>query len=467
MPEDSNVSATPTAPISRAFREYRDGQPLPSHELPMQMAASHGIEVHGAELSIVFDDGHVRHLYGNATPLRGGDGLVRGAVAAFMDITELKTAEQALKETDRRKDEFLATLAHELRNPLAPIRNSLEVMKRANFDADLIEQSCSTMERQMGQMVRLVDDLLDVSRISSNKLELRKDRVELASILHHAIETCRPTADVANQELIVSIPPEPLYLNADSVRLAQVFGNLLNNACKYTEQGGRIWLTAERQGSDVVVRIKDTGVGIPPDMLAIVFEMFTQIDHTLERSQGGLGIGLTLVKRLVEMHDGTVTTHSEGQGHGSEFVVRLPILIEVPKAPQFPSPDGDNPSQMPRRILVVDDNRDAAKTMAILLRLTGNDVEMAHDGMEAVERAETYQPDLILLDIGLPKLNGYAVCRAIREQSWGKEIVMFALTGWGQEEDRRKSKEAGFDGHLVKPVEYAALVKVLAEMQTA
>lgn len=261
------------------------------------------------------------------------------------------------------------------------------------------------------------------------------------------------------------LPTQPVYLNADPARLAQVFGNLLTNACKYTESGGQIALTAERQGSDVVVTVKDNGMGIPPDMLSQVFDLFTQVDRTLERSDGGLGIGLSLVKRLVEMHAGSVTAHSEGQGRGSEFVVRLPLLIEKPEVMKAVESPDEPVMSIVRRILVVDDNRDAASSLAMLLKMMGNDTHMAHDGAEAVKQAVEYKPDVMLLDIGLPKMNGYEACRAIREQPWGKQITIVALTGWGQEEDRRKSTEAGFDDHLVKPVSPAALIKLLADSQ--
>lgn len=383
------------------------------------------------------------------------------SLGTMLDITDRKMAEQALKDADRRKDEFLAILAHELRNPLAPIRNSLELMKRCNGNLTLIEQSRGTMERQLGQMVRLVDDLIDVSRISRNRLELRKERVEFASIINQAVEVSRPAADSSNHTLTISVPQEPIYLSADAVRLTQIFSNLLTNACKYTTPGGQIWLTVERVDGDVVTHVKDTGIGIPSDKLTEVFEMFTQIDRTLERTQGGLGIGLTLVKRLVEMHDGTVTAHSEGRGTGSEFIVRLPIREE--QIIDSASLDGEPALTGSRRILVVDDNVDSALTLSMLLKLTGNEVQTAHDGEEAVQKAEKYRPDLILLDIGLPKLNGYAACRAIRETIWGKAIHIVALTGWGQEEDRRKSKEAGFDDHVVKPVTHATLAKILAD----
>lgn len=460
--EGVNVSATPATPITRTFQEYRNGVPIPGNELPLQMAATQGIEVVGAEMSILAQDGILRHLYGNASPIRSRDGSVRGAVAAFMDITELKTSEQALKEADRRKDEFLAILAHELRNPLAPIRNSLEMMKRANGDLEILERSRRTMERQMRQLVRLVDDLIDVSRVSRNRLELRKDKVDLASIIEHATEACRPLAESANHQLHVSLPSEPIYLHADAIRLAQVFGNLLTNSCKYSEQNGNIHLTASRVADEVVVTIQDQGIGIPPEMLTKVFEMFTQVDRSLERKQGGLGIGLTLAKRLIEMHGGTVTARSEGLGRGSEFIVRLPLYSDQQEISILPeSIIGVVPGG--RRVLVVDDNHDSAQTLAMLLQMTGNDVQTAHDGMEAVEKAESGKPDLILLDIGLPKLNGFDACRAIREKTWGRDIFIVALTGWGQEDDRRRSKEAGFNDHLVKPIDQSTLAKVLAE----
>ena len=405
------------------------------------------------------------------SPIRDEANEIVGISKTARDITEKKEAEQRiyglmneLKDADRRKDEFLATLAHELRNPLAPIRKSLEVMKRADGNTELIAQALAMMDRQIGQMVRLVDDLLDISRITRDMVRLRKDRVELASIIHHAVEMCRPQIQNAEHEITVKLPPEPIYVHADSVRLAQVISNLLYNACKFTEPKGHIWLVVERQGGDVVVSVKDNGIGIPGDMLLKVFEMFTQIDSSLERSQGGLGIGLTLVKRLVEMHDGTVTAFSDGKGAGSEFVVRLPILTEKTKPSQSQIPTGTTIPTTARCILVVDDNRDSGTSLATLLQLTGNDTQTAYDGKEAVEMAAAYKPDVILLDIGLPKMNGYRACEAIRKQPWARNIVIVALTGWGQEEDRRKSKEAGFDGHMVKPVDHADLMTLLGEL---
>jgi PAS domain S-box-containing protein len=378
------------------------------------------------------------------------------------DFIERMLVDQALRDADRQKDEFLATLSHELRNPLAPVRNSLEVMKRANGNSGLIEQARSTLERQIAQMVRLIDDLLDVSRITRNRLELRRERIDLGTVVQHAIEANRPLFDAAHHELEVVLPVQPIHLNADPMRLAQVFGNLLTNAGKYTRPGGHVSLVAEHDDAVVRVTVKDNGIGIPAETLPRVFDLFTQVDRTLERAGGGLGIGLSLVKRLVEMHDGMVTAYSAGKDRGSEFVVRLPIRTDPPKE----EPVEEMSTQVEsggRRILVVDDNRDAAVSLAMLLKVTGNDTQTAYDGLEAIEKAAAYKPDVILLDIGLPKLNGYDACRAIREQPWGKHIMMVALTGWGQDEDRRKSSEAGFDTHLVKPVDHAVLAKLLGE----
>jgi CheY-like chemotaxis protein len=379
------------------------------------------------------------------------------------DITDRKRAEEALQQSDRRKDEFLAVLAHELRNPLAPIRNGLQIMRLGKGEPEAIEQARMMMERQLAQMVHLVDDLLDLSRISRGKIELRKEQVELSTIVQQAVETSRPLIEANGHDLSITMPPGPVYVDVDVTRVAQVLSNLLNNAAKYTERGGRVQLAVQRRSGEVVVTVKDNGVGIPANMLPRVFEMFTQVDRNLERSRGGLGIGLSIVKRLVEMHGGSVGVESDGPGTGSEFVVHLPVLLSVARPT-----GGDEVAARPssgRRILVVDDNVDAAMSLAIMLKLMGNEAKTAHDGLEALDVAGAFRPDLILLDIGMPQLNGHETARRIRQQSWGKGVVLVALTGWGQEEDRRKSDEAGFDSHMVKPVEPAALEKLLANLQ--
>jgi len=404
------------------------------------------------------------------SPIKDDSGTVVGASKIVRDITDRKRLEDDLRRlaadlsaADQRKNEFLATLAHELRNPLAPMSNMLQVLKHSKGDAEVLERAHETIERQLDQMVRLVDDLLDWNRITHDRLELRRSEVELSSVIQQAVEVARPLLDSAGHKLVVELPDEPVYLYADRARLAQVFGNLLNNSAKYTEPGGAISLTAERSNGEVVVTVKDNGAGIPADKLNSIFDMFMQVDKTSEQSQGGLGIGLTLVKRLVEMHGGSVEPRSAGEGLGSEFVVRLPVLV---KHTPIPASDEDGADKAPaeRRILIVDDNHDSADSLSMLLEITGNKTYAAHDGMEALEAAEKYRPDVMLLDIGLPKLDGHEVCRRVREQPWGKDVIMIALTGWGQEDDRRKSQEAGFNGHLVKPVDYDKLLELLGEL---
>jgi signal transduction histidine kinase len=376
------------------------------------------------------------------------------AAALRVSVVAQENARQcrALQDADRRKDVFLATLAHELRNPLAPIRNAVQILRVKGPPVPELEWARGVIDRQMQLMTTLIDDLLDISRIALGKLELRKERVALATVVRGAVETSRPLIDRLGHELVIALPPDPIPLEADLTRLAQVFVNLLNNAAKYSERGGRIRLTAERQGSDAVVSITDTGIGIPADKLPHVFEMYTQVDRALDRSEGGLGIGLALVKQLVAMHGGSIEAHSDGPGRGSEFVVRLPIDLSAQlKRQRGPEPEpAATPSGL--RILVVDDNRDAADSLSVLLRFMGNEPRTAYDGIEAVAAAGEFQPDVVLLDIGLPRLNGYGAAQRIREQPWGKHMVLIALTGWGQEDDRKRSKEAGFDDHMVKPV---------------
>jgi PAS domain S-box-containing protein len=401
------------------------------------------------------------------SPVRDGAGRVVGASKIARDITDRKRAEEALREADRRKDEFIALLAHELRNPLVPIRNGLQVLRLAGGDANAVAQARSMMERQLGHMVRLIDDLLDTARLSQNKMELRRSRVLLTDVVSSALETARPAIEAAGHELLLSLPPEPVHLDADLTRLAQVFSNLLSNSAKYTERGGRIWLAAERRGGEAVVSVRDTGIGIPADALPRIFDMFAQVDRSAERSTGGLGIGLALVKGLVEMHGGTVTAESGGQGRGSTFTVKLPVLESEPEPLAPGASDDEQPAGGPkRRILVVDDNRDSATSMAMMLRLLGDEVRTAHDGVEAVEVAEAFRPQVILMDVGMPRLNGYEATRRIREQPWGRGITVIALTGWAQDADKARSQEAGCNSHLVKPVGLEELRQVLAAYQS-
>ena len=382
-----------------------------------------------------------------------------------VDVTERVRQQEALKDADRRKDEFLATLAHELRNPLAPLRNGLQVMKLAAGDPGAVERARSMMDRQLGQMVHLIDDLLDVSRITRGKLQLRRQRVELASVVRAAVETARPVIEASAHELATALPPEPVWLDADPTRLAQVLSNLLANAAKYTERGGRVRLAAARDGGEVVVSVADTGIGIAPEHLPRLFEMFSQVPSALERSQGGLGIGLALVKGLAEMHGGTVAARSDGPGKGSEFVVRLPVAGGTPAGRSQAAPGEPAAARPRRRVLVADDNRDAADSLAEMLRIGGHEVHTAYAGRAAVEAAARLRPDVAVLDIGMPGLTGYDAARRIRSESWGRDITLVALTGWGQEEDKRRATGAGFDHHLTKPVDPAALERLLAGLR--
>jgi len=416
-------------------------------------------------------------------PVFGDDGKVEYLIPSGVDIRERYASEQKLRqlasdlsESDRRKTEFVAMLAHELRNPLAPIRNVLPLLKANSHDKDFVTTASAIIERQVKQMVRLVDDLLDVSRVSRGKIELRKERVDLPSIVRQAQEAASPLIESMNHELTVTLPSQPVEVNGDPVRLIQVVSNLLTNACKFTDHGGRIWLTVERGGDgagervaeQAVIRVRDNGIGISAGDLPRLFQIFMQADTSLDRPSAGLGIGLALVKNLVEMHGGTVEVYSDGIGKGSEFVVRLPTLPAEPQA-RPAEPTLTNPAQNatdPKRslrILVVDDNRDSAKSMALLLKSEGHLTHIAYDGLQAVEAASTFRPDVVLMDIGLPTLNGYEACRRIREQPAGNTIRMLALTGWGQNEDRQKTAEAGFDAHLVKPVDFQELLKLLTK----
>lgn len=362
----------------------------------------------------------------------------------------------ALQEHDRRKDEFLATLAHELRNPLAPLASSVEILKLMTGDAKNMTRVIDVMERQIRQMMHLIDDLLDVNRITRGKVELRRMPVDLACAIEHAVEGCRPLLG-ERRITITTADSLPLCVHGDAVRLEQVFGNLLNNACKFTGARGQISIRMHREDADVVVAVSDDGIGIPPDKLHTVFEMFSQLDAASERA-AGLGLGLALVKQLVTLHGGTVTAHSAGLGQGATFVVRLPAIQAEPEA----TPAEQPAASASRRVLVVDDNRDAAESLSMLLELTGHKTERAYDGQDALEKALAFNPEVILLDLGMPGMSGYDACRALRENALACDALIVALTGWGQEVDRLKCDEAGFDGHLVKPVTREALTALLA-----
>jgi signal transduction histidine kinase/CheY-like chemotaxis protein len=454
-----------------SYKLFRpDGIFMPHEQCPMAEVVSGKLAyVRDAEVLIERPDGSRITVVVNIRPLVSAQGEVAGAINCFFDITERKRDEERSREyvarladADRRKSEFLAMLAHELRNPLATLRTGLQVQRLNGTDAQAANSVTELMERQVGHLVGLVDDLLDVNRISQGKIQLRRGRVELATVVHAAVETARSLIERMGHELILAVPPEPIWLNADPLRLSQVVGNLLNNASKFTENGGCINLTVALRGEEAEIRVRDNGAGIAADQLPFVFDMFMQGETSIERSRTGLGIGLALVKKLVEMHDGTVQARSAGVGHGSEFVVRLPVSHEAAQ-PQ-PTPSHETlVTPAARRVLVVDDNRDAAMSLAMLLKLSGHDTYIAHDGLEAVDKAAQLSPDIILLDIGLPKINGFEAARRIRQLSQGKRLVLVALTGWAQEADRQKSREAGFDAHILKPVDSDVLANLLVE----
>lgn len=374
-------------------------------------------------------------------------------------VADRLRSEEALRIADRRKDEFLATLGHELRNPLAPMQAGLQLLKLGNITEPRSVHALEVMERLLQHLVRLVDDLLEVSRITRGLIDIRKEPVDLTTVLRTAVETSRPLVDAAQQELIVDIPPDCITVSGDGVRLTQVFANLLNNASKYTERGGHIWLRVAKVGDSVAASIRDDGIGIPPSQLGTIFDMFTQVDRSHRRAQGGLGIGLTLVQSLVSMHGGTVEARSEGTNKGSEFIVKLPLLQEAIR----PAKPREAPVAFPsRRILIVDDNCDAAETLGMLLSELGATVSVANSGPEALTALDTFNPDAILLDIGMPGMDGYEVSRQIRASPRYRDVLLIALTGWGQDDDRARSKGAGFDHHLVKPPDIERMRAILA-----
>ncbi len=410
-------------------------------------------------------DGEFRWFLTRAVPHRGPDGKVLSWFGITTDIHEQKLLGEQLRQADRRKDEFLATLAHELRNPLAALSSAMHVMRHPERTEAQARTAQDTIGRQATHLARLVDDLVDVNRIAQDKLELRKERVALAEVVKAAIEACQALG-CADRELSVSLPDEPLYLHADVVRMTQVLLNLLTNAVKYTHETGRIHVSATREGDQVVVRIRDDGIGVAPEAQERLFEMFYQVDRSLERTRSGLGIGLTLARNLAGLHGGTVTIRSEGLGKGTEAIVTIPLAEPQASAPAPAAPAATAPLRK-RRILVADDNVDAATSLAVLLRLSGHDVETATDGVEALATAERFAPDAVLLDLAMPRMNGYDVARGIREAPWGGKMFLIALTGWAQESDRARTREAGFNLHLVKPASPTELLEILANGSAA
>jgi signal transduction histidine kinase/ActR/RegA family two-component response regulator len=390
------------------------------------------------------------------------DRVVERTAELEASTSRLQRSEEALRESDRRKDEFLAMLSHELRNALAPMRNAIEIgRERVTTDRDL-GWALGMLDRQTAHLTRLVDDLLDVSRITSGALEIQRERVDLAEIVRAAVEAVGPSLGDKHQSLHVALPTEPVALVADRIRVSQVLQNLLDNAYKFTPEGGSVWMVVEREGDQVVIRVRDSGAGISAEELPLLFELFYQSRHAARSPNGGLGIGLSLARRLAEMHGGSLDAFSDGKGHGSEFVVRLPLSGPASEAAPAPLP-ALNGTSTPRRILVVDDNRDSADTLALVLRRRGHDVRTAYDGVAAAKTVDEHGADVVLLDIGLPGTDGYEVARQVRDAPGGKQVLLIAVTGWGQREDLERSRAAGFDAHLVKPVDLHALHRLMAQ----
>jgi len=440
-----------------SFKLYAaDGSAITHAECWMALALRERKEFNGHEIIVERPDGARATVLAHANPICTDSGDLIGAVNVLVDITERKRAESA-------KDEFLAMLAHELRNPLAPIRNAVHVLQLKSPPVPEITRMLEVIDRQMTQMTRLVDDLLDVSRISRNKIALRKSRLSLTEVVNTALETTRPALAASGQAFAVAMPPMPIYVEADATRLSQVISNLLHNAAKYTDPSGRIWLTIAQEGNDALISVRDTGIGISADMLPRIFDMFMQADRSIDRSHGGLGVGLTVARRLVEMHGGSISASSDGLGKGSTFTLRIPLAAVQPASPELPAHGPEAPVGMSSlRILVADDNRDAAESLAAFLRMVGHDVRIAYDGVEALGLVSEYRPDAVVLDIGMPKMNGYDVAKKLRAEPARQQMTIIALSGWGQEEDKRRSREAGIDHHLVKPLEPTSLLRLLA-----
>ncbi len=414
------------------------------------------------EVEIPYRQLGARYMHCRYVPdIDASSGKVRGFVAAISDVSERRKLEEQLREADHRKDEFLALLAHELRNPLAPIRYATGLLK-PGVPPEISAAAHDVIERQVAHMARLVDDLLDVSRITRNTLELRVERVDMRAVVSSAVDTVRPLFEAVNHKLHVSLPAEPAYVRGDSTRLLQIVGNLLNNAAKYTEPGGRIELQVSREGSTFVLHVRDTGIGIAPEFLPKLFDLFVQGDRTQARASSGLGVGLSLAKRLVELHEGSIEAHSDGPGAGSVFTVKLPAAVDaVPSESRALAENVLPMFQRRHQLLIVDDNLDAANSLAILAQFSGYVTHIANDGLAAIEMAELVRPEAIIMDLGMPRMSGFEAARWVRQQPWGKDTVLIAVTGWGQDEDRRKSREAGFDVHLTKPVDSAELLNEL------
>jgi PAS domain S-box-containing protein len=465
LAQDANISLTPPAGKQPPYRIQRAGKDIAPDELPMQYAIAHRTAVSN-EIEIVRADGSVLYVQNDVEPLYDTHGQIYGCVSVCVDLTDRKRAEMGLRAADRRKDEFLATLSHELRNPLAPIRSAIEVIRLANGDQELIERARTTMERQLLHLVRITDDLLDVARITQDKVQLRCERIDLRTVVQSAIEAARPMIDAQVHALTVQLPESPIWADVDFTRIAQALSNLLSNAAKYTEPGGHIGVAASSDGGTAAITVSDTGIGIPPVLLPRTFDMFTQLQAHRDRTYGGLGIGLTLSRRLVQLHGGTIEAASEGPGRGSQFTIRLPLATIAQGKEARPDVDERTPFRVGCRVLVAEDSPDAAEMLSLMLGIKGHDVRVAADGEQAVAIGSKFEPQIAFVDIGLPRMDGFEVARQLRDLL-GRRVLLVALTGWGQDDDRRRSREAGFDHHLTKPPEPEVLDRLIAEcMQT-
>ena len=447
VPVDANISLTPPPGTVPPYRIQRDGQDVPADDLPMQYAIAHRTHIRN-EIEILRTDGTRVYVQNDVEPIYDATGHACGCISVFIDVTDRHLSALNLLDAGRRKDEFLATLSHELRNPLAPLRTALEVMRLAKDDEAVVERARATMERQLQHLVRITDDLLDIARITRNKVEILRERIDLRSVIQSAVEATRPLMDTRRHALSLDLPSSPVWADADFTRLTQVFANLLNNAAKYTDPGGRLRLVVSARDGWATVEVSDNGQGIDPAQLSTVFDMFRQLQPERDHALGGLGIGLSLARRLLELHGGTLSAHSEGLDRGSTFAARIPLA-----AGMIQTADGAVPRYeftTPCRVLVADDNPDTAEMMRTMLEFKGHDIRTANDGAQAVALAEAFRPEIAFLDIGMPGMDGYEAARQIRRHL-GSTIVLVALTGWGQDEDKRLSREAGFDLHLTKP----------------
>ena len=456
---DDNLSLTPPPGTIPPYRIQRDGRDIAADDLPMQYAVAHRTHVRN-QIEILRGDGTRVYVQNDVEPIYDTHGVICGCISVFVDVTERHLSALTLLDAGRRKDEFLATLSHELRNPLAPLRTALEVMRVAKGDEAVVERARATMERQLSHLVRITDDLLDIARITRNKVELRPERIDLRSVIQSALESTRPLIDTQRHSLTVNLPETPVWTQADFTRLSQVFANLLNNAAKYTSAGGNIRVGLAAETGWGIVEVSDNGQGIDPALLPHAFEMFTQLHPQHGHAVGGLGIGLSLARRLLELHGGSISVRSDGLDRGSTFTARIPLTAEA--APQTEDPPARAVASPICRVLVADDNPDGAEMMRTLLAFKGHDIRIANDGAQAVAIAEVFRPAIAFLDIGMPRMDGYEAARRIR-RLLGSSVVLVALTGWGQDEDKRLSREAGFDVHITKPPEPEILEELIAE----